>query len=209
MQQSRCNDRPRHHDPHRDLRPPRRAARRPRTPARVERGHRARGRLSCRGGLPDLRDHADDARRGRADRAARARGRTGWSAPARCSITLRHARASMPARSSSFRRASCPSVARIAHEAGRAALIGGFTPGEILAAHREGADVVKVFPASTGGPEHLRAIHAVFPGHPALPHGRRHRCRTSTRSSPPAPRSSASATTSSTSARLPPAIRRG
>ena len=56
-----------------------------------------------------------------------------------------------------------PDMARVAHEAGRAALIGGFTPGEILAAHREGADIVKVFPAATGGPEHLRAIHAVFP----------------------------------------------
>jgi 2-dehydro-3-deoxyphosphogluconate aldolase / (4S)-4-hydroxy-2-oxoglutarate aldolase len=54
-------------------------------------------------------------------------------------------------------------MARLAHEAGRAALIGGFTPGEILAADREGADIVKVFPASTGGPDHLRAIHAVFP----------------------------------------------
>jgi len=56
-----------------------------------------------------------------------------------------------------------PGLARLAHEGGRAALIGGFTPGEILAAHREGADIVKVFPASTGGPEHLRGIHAVFP----------------------------------------------
>jgi len=56
-----------------------------------------------------------------------------------------------------------PGLARLAHDAGRAALIGGFTPGEILAAHREGADIVKVFPASTGGPEHLRGIHAVFP----------------------------------------------
>ena len=56
-----------------------------------------------------------------------------------------------------------PSVARIAHDADRPALIGGFSPGEILAAHREGADIVKVFPALTGGPEHLRAVHAVFP----------------------------------------------
>lgn len=56
-----------------------------------------------------------------------------------------------------------PGLARLAHDAGRAALIGGFTPGEILAAHREGADIVKVFPASTGGPEHVRAVHAVFP----------------------------------------------
>jgi 2-dehydro-3-deoxyphosphogluconate aldolase/(4S)-4-hydroxy-2-oxoglutarate aldolase len=56
-----------------------------------------------------------------------------------------------------------PGLAQLAHDAGRLALIGGFTPGEILAAHREGADIVKLFPASTGGPEHLKAIHAVFP----------------------------------------------
>lgn len=56
-----------------------------------------------------------------------------------------------------------PGLAKLAHDAGRLALIGGFTPGEILAAHREGADIVKLFPASTGGPEHLKAIHAVFP----------------------------------------------
>jgi 2-dehydro-3-deoxyphosphogluconate aldolase/(4S)-4-hydroxy-2-oxoglutarate aldolase len=51
----------------------------------------------------------------------------------------------------------------LAHEAGRAALVGGVTPSEVLAAHREGADIVKVFPASTGGPAHLGALHAVFP----------------------------------------------
>jgi 2-dehydro-3-deoxyphosphogluconate aldolase/(4S)-4-hydroxy-2-oxoglutarate aldolase len=55
-------------------------------------------------------------------------------------------------------------VAAEAHIAGAAALIGGYTPGEVLAAHREGADVVKLFPASSGGPSHLRAVRAVFPG---------------------------------------------
>lgn len=64
-----------------------------------------------------------------------------------------------------------PGLAKLAHQAGRLALIGGFTPGEILAAHREGADIVKVFPASTGGPEHLKAIHAVFPDIPLCPTG--------------------------------------
>jgi 2-dehydro-3-deoxyphosphogluconate aldolase / (4S)-4-hydroxy-2-oxoglutarate aldolase len=54
-------------------------------------------------------------------------------------------------------------LAALAHQAGRAALIGGFTPTEILAAHREGADIVKVFPSSIGGPGHLNALHAVFP----------------------------------------------
>jgi 2-dehydro-3-deoxyphosphogluconate aldolase / (4S)-4-hydroxy-2-oxoglutarate aldolase len=64
-----------------------------------------------------------------------------------------------------------PGLARLAHDAGRLALLGGFTPGEVLAAQREGADIVKVFPASSGGPEHLRAIHAVFPGIPLCPTG--------------------------------------
>ena len=64
-----------------------------------------------------------------------------------------------------------PGIARLAHAAGRAALIGGFTPGEILAAHREGADIVKLFPASSGGPAHLRAIRAIFPAIPLCPTG--------------------------------------
>jgi 2-dehydro-3-deoxyphosphogluconate aldolase/(4S)-4-hydroxy-2-oxoglutarate aldolase len=54
-------------------------------------------------------------------------------------------------------------MAARAHAAGRVALIGGYTPAEVLAASREGADIVKVFPASSGGPAHLGAIHAVFP----------------------------------------------
>jgi 2-dehydro-3-deoxyphosphogluconate aldolase / (4S)-4-hydroxy-2-oxoglutarate aldolase len=56
-----------------------------------------------------------------------------------------------------------PDLAHLAHEAQRVVMMGGFSPGEILEAHREGSDVVKVFPASSGGPQHLRAIHAVFP----------------------------------------------
>jgi 2-dehydro-3-deoxyphosphogluconate aldolase/(4S)-4-hydroxy-2-oxoglutarate aldolase len=56
-----------------------------------------------------------------------------------------------------------PGFAGVAHAAGCAALIGGYTPGEVLVAYRERADIVKVFPASSGGPAHLRALHAVFP----------------------------------------------
>ena len=61
-----------------------------------------------------------------------------------------------------------PSVSRelvqACHGGGHAAaLSGGFTPSEVLAAHRDGADIVKVFPASSGGPAHLAALHAVFP----------------------------------------------
>ena len=62
-------------------------------------------------------------------------------------------------------------MARLARDADRAALIGGFTPSEVLAAWREGAQIVKVFPASSGGPSHLQAIHAVFPEIPLCPTG--------------------------------------
>jgi 2-dehydro-3-deoxyphosphogluconate aldolase / (4S)-4-hydroxy-2-oxoglutarate aldolase len=40
---------------------------------------------------------------------------------------------------------------------------GAFTPSEVLAAHRAGASVVKVFPASSGGPDYLKALRAPFP----------------------------------------------
>ena len=62
-------------------------------------------------------------------------------------------------------------MANLARGAGRAALVGGFTPSEVLAAWREGAQIVKVFPASSGGPPHLQAIHAVFPEIPLCPTG--------------------------------------
>src|SRR4029077_21253339 len=64
-----------------------------------------------------------------------------------------------------------PGMAALASAAGRIALTGGFTPGEVLAAWREGAAVVKVFPASTGGPSHLAALHAVYPDIPLCPTG--------------------------------------
>jgi len=64
-----------------------------------------------------------------------------------------------------------PGMAALADAAGRIALTGGFTPGEVLAAWREGAAVVKVFPASTGGPSHLGALHAVYPDIPLCPTG--------------------------------------
>jgi 2-dehydro-3-deoxyphosphogluconate aldolase / (4S)-4-hydroxy-2-oxoglutarate aldolase len=64
-----------------------------------------------------------------------------------------------------------PGLARFAADAGRAALVGGYTPGEVLTAWREGAQVVKVFPAGTGGPAHLQSLHAVFPDIPLCPTG--------------------------------------
>ena len=64
-----------------------------------------------------------------------------------------------------------PGMAALADGAGRVALTGAFTPSEVLAAWREGAAVVKVFPASTGGPAHLSALHAVYPDIPLCPTG--------------------------------------
>ena len=54
-------------------------------------------------------------------------------------------------------------VTAIAHRAEAASLPGAFTPGEVLAAVNEGADVVKVFPASSGGAQHLSSLRAIFP----------------------------------------------
>lgn len=65
----------------------------------------------------------------------------------------------------------CKDLARVAHDAGRAALIGAFTPTEVMAAHREGADIVKVFPASSGGPAHVKHLKSVFPHIPLCPTG--------------------------------------
>lgn len=62
-------------------------------------------------------------------------------------------------------------LARVGHEAGCAVLSGGFTPGEVLAGWREGADIVKVFPAASGGPSHLGALRAIFPHIPLCPTG--------------------------------------
>lgn len=48
---------------------------------------------------------------------------------------------------------------------------GGFTPTEVLTAWEAGADVVKVFPAEIGGPNHLKALKGPFPQVRLLPTG--------------------------------------
>jgi 2-dehydro-3-deoxyphosphogluconate aldolase/(4S)-4-hydroxy-2-oxoglutarate aldolase len=43
-------------------------------------------------------------------------------------------------------------------------MLGALTPTEVRAALSAGADVVKIFPASSaGGPAHIRALKSVFP----------------------------------------------
>lgn len=48
---------------------------------------------------------------------------------------------------------------------------GAFTPTEVLTAWEAGADVVKIFPASVGGPKYIKAILAPLPQVRAMPVG--------------------------------------
>jgi len=64
-----------------------------------------------------------------------------------------------------------PGIVELAHAAGALCLLGAFTPTEVLQAARAGADIVKIFPADTGGPRHLAALKAVYPHVPFCPTG--------------------------------------
>lgn len=50
-------------------------------------------------------------------------------------------------------------------------LAGALTPTEILHAHRQGASMVKVFPAALGGPAYLRSVRDPLPDVPLVPTG--------------------------------------
>jgi 2-dehydro-3-deoxyphosphogluconate aldolase/(4S)-4-hydroxy-2-oxoglutarate aldolase len=54
-------------------------------------------------------------------------------------------------------------LAELSQAAAALWLPGAFTPSEVIQARNAGADVVKVFPADTGGPGHLAALKSVFP----------------------------------------------
>jgi len=56
-----------------------------------------------------------------------------------------------------------PQLIHPAHEAGVAVMLGAFTPTEILAAHRAGADAVKVFPSDALGPSFIRGVLGPMP----------------------------------------------
>jgi 2-dehydro-3-deoxyphosphogluconate aldolase/(4S)-4-hydroxy-2-oxoglutarate aldolase len=58
-----------------------------------------------------------------------------------------------------------------AHDAGLEPVPGVFTATELLAATSAGANVVKLFPASCGGPSYLRALRGPFPTVPIVPTG--------------------------------------
>lgn len=65
----------------------------------------------------------------------------------------------------------CAEATRVAVAAGVACYPGGFTATEILTAWELGAPAVKLFPAATGGPRHLRDLRGPLPGIPLIPTG--------------------------------------
>jgi 2-dehydro-3-deoxyphosphogluconate aldolase/(4S)-4-hydroxy-2-oxoglutarate aldolase len=63
-----------------------------------------------------------------------------------------------------------PTVVEEAHRHGLLAIPGAASPTEILAAHRTGARLVKVFPAGPlGGPDFLRKVRGPLPDIPLVP----------------------------------------
>jgi 2-dehydro-3-deoxyphosphogluconate aldolase / (4S)-4-hydroxy-2-oxoglutarate aldolase len=64
-----------------------------------------------------------------------------------------------------------PEVIDVAHELGLEPMPGVFTATEILAATAAGARVMKLFPASCGGPSYLRVLRGPFPLTPLVPTG--------------------------------------
>ena len=64
-----------------------------------------------------------------------------------------------------------PEVIEAAHRHDKVAIPGAFTPTEIYRAWQLGADVVKVFPATVGGPGYLKAVRAPMPHLSLMPTG--------------------------------------
>ena len=62
-------------------------------------------------------------------------------------------------------------VIRACHERNAAAIPGCFSPTEILDAHDAGADIVKVFPATSLGPQFLKDVRAPLPQVKLMPTG--------------------------------------
>jgi len=64
-----------------------------------------------------------------------------------------------------------PELIHVCHERGAAAIPGCFSPTEILAAHDTGADIVKVFPATSLGPQFIKDVRAPLPQVKLMPTG--------------------------------------
>ncbi len=64
-----------------------------------------------------------------------------------------------------------PDMILLVNRYGKVVIPGAFTPTEILNAWEAGADAVKIFPASVGGPEYLKAIKGPLPQVKLVPTG--------------------------------------
>ena len=62
-------------------------------------------------------------------------------------------------------------VIRLCRRYDKAVMPGAFTPTEILSAWESGADIVKVFPADSGGPAYLKALRGPLPQIRLMPTG--------------------------------------
>ncbi len=62
-------------------------------------------------------------------------------------------------------------VIEMARRYGKPVCCGAYTPTEILTAWERGSDLVKVFPASVGGPDYIKAIKGPLPQIPLVPTG--------------------------------------
>ena len=64
-----------------------------------------------------------------------------------------------------------PDLTRAMLDTGRVVMTGALTPTEVMVALDLGVDVVKIFPASLGGPSFLGALRGPFPDAPLMPTG--------------------------------------
>ncbi|MFP4171576.1 MAG: bifunctional 4-hydroxy-2-oxoglutarate aldolase/2-dehydro-3-deoxy-phosphogluconate aldolase [Candidatus Hydrogenedentota bacterium] len=64
-----------------------------------------------------------------------------------------------------------PEVISVAQRCGIPVICGAYTPTEVFQAWQGGADMVKVFPASLGGPEYIEILQEPFPQVPLVPGG--------------------------------------
>ncbi|MFT4260484.1 bifunctional 4-hydroxy-2-oxoglutarate aldolase/2-dehydro-3-deoxy-phosphogluconate aldolase [Microbacterium sp.] len=64
-----------------------------------------------------------------------------------------------------------PHLTRAMLDTGRVVMTGAMTPTEVMGALELGVDVVKIFPASLGGPSYLSALRGPFPTAPLMPTG--------------------------------------
>ena len=64
-----------------------------------------------------------------------------------------------------------PSLVRSMVASGLLTMAGALTPTEVLQTYNLGADVIKIFPGSLGGPAYLKALRGPFPHIPMMPTG--------------------------------------